>query len=199
MPVMTACVRVEAGSSELRELAAGLQRDMRVACPAVEWDDIAGLYQAKHLLREAVLQPLQYPHLFTGICAPWKVKSPTPPPGAPSHPLPCFPRCQQPVCKPMWHPCDWNLGWIAHVVLQTPSIYSKACSKQMDKTGEVIPVPGVHVLPEQDNLPVFVHLHDCCWVRQCVVALHMMMRITAGSVPGLHWQPYVVGMQLTGG
>ncbi len=30
------------------------------------WDDISGLHQAKKLLKEAVVQPIKYPELFTG-------------------------------------------------------------------------------------------------------------------------------------
>lgn len=31
------------------------------------FNDVAGLSEAKHTLREAIIMPLQYPHLFTGI------------------------------------------------------------------------------------------------------------------------------------
>lgn len=35
---------------------------------------IAGLEEAKRLLKEAVVMPLRYPQLFTGITAPWKAR-----------------------------------------------------------------------------------------------------------------------------
>jgi len=38
----------------------------------VRWDDIAELHTAKQLLKEAVVMPLKYPQLFTGLLAPWK-------------------------------------------------------------------------------------------------------------------------------
>ena len=34
-------------SGELRELGAAIQRDILVACPAVRWQDISGLQDAK--------------------------------------------------------------------------------------------------------------------------------------------------------
>ncbi|XP_065674911.1 uncharacterized protein LOC100197788 [Hydra vulgaris] len=38
----------------------------------ITFDDIAGLDEAKTLLKEAVVLPLQYPHLFTGKRKPWR-------------------------------------------------------------------------------------------------------------------------------
>ncbi|KAK9830191.1 hypothetical protein WJX72_010220 [[Myrmecia] bisecta] len=60
------------GSSELRELGAAIMRDIIQQSPAVRWQDVAGLQEAKRLLQEAVVLPLKYPQLFTGILAPWK-------------------------------------------------------------------------------------------------------------------------------
>lgn len=40
--------------------------------PNVRWDDVAGLYAAKDLLKEAVIFPRQFPALFTGKRKPWK-------------------------------------------------------------------------------------------------------------------------------
>lgn len=34
--------------------------------PNVKWEDIAGLDQAKEALKEAVILPIKFPHLFTG-------------------------------------------------------------------------------------------------------------------------------------
>lgn len=40
--------------------------------PNVKWDDVAGLFQAKEALKEAVILPVKFPHLFTGmILLPW--------------------------------------------------------------------------------------------------------------------------------
>ncbi|GAB1605251.1 hypothetical protein Ahia01_000806900, partial [Argonauta hians] len=36
------------------------------------FNDIAGLSDAKQALYEAIIMPLQYPHLFTGNRRPWK-------------------------------------------------------------------------------------------------------------------------------
>ena len=38
----------------------------------MKWDDIAGLEQAKQLLKEAVILPVKFPQLFTGKRTPWK-------------------------------------------------------------------------------------------------------------------------------
>mmetsp|Transcript_148734 Transcript_148734/g.477653 ORF Transcript_148734/g.477653 Transcript_148734/m.477653 type:complete len:549 (-) Transcript_148734:21-1667(-) len=57
---------------EYRELAMGIQRDILTKNPGVSWDSIVGLSHAKALLKEAVVMPLKYPQLFTGLLAPWK-------------------------------------------------------------------------------------------------------------------------------
>lgn len=40
--------------------------------PNVKWDDVAGLEMAKEALKEAVILPIKFPHLFTGNRQPWK-------------------------------------------------------------------------------------------------------------------------------
>lgn len=40
--------------------------------PNVKWEDVAGLDQAKSLLKEAVILPAKFPQLFTGKREPWK-------------------------------------------------------------------------------------------------------------------------------
>ena len=40
--------------------------------PNVSWDDVAGLETAKEALKEAVILPIKFPHLFTGKRTPWK-------------------------------------------------------------------------------------------------------------------------------
>ncbi|KAG2495460.1 hypothetical protein HYH03_006405 [Edaphochlamys debaryana] len=57
---------------ELRDLGAAISRDIFTASPNVRWDDIAGLDQAKRLIKEAVAMPIKYPQLFTGLLTPWK-------------------------------------------------------------------------------------------------------------------------------
>ena len=61
------------GSSELRELGAAITQDIYTSNQGVSWEDVAGLEGAKHLLREALVMPLQFPDIFTGILEPWKV------------------------------------------------------------------------------------------------------------------------------
>ncbi|KAJ8286790.1 hypothetical protein GJAV_G00043310 [Gymnothorax javanicus] len=59
-------------NSEMRELAAVISRDIYLDNPNVRWDDIIGLEDAKRLVKEAVVYPIKYPQLFTGILSPWK-------------------------------------------------------------------------------------------------------------------------------
>ncbi|KAJ1677631.1 Vacuolar protein sorting-associated protein 4, partial [Spiromyces aspiralis] len=40
--------------------------------PNVHWDDVAGLEGAKEALKEAVILPMKFPHLFTGKRTPWR-------------------------------------------------------------------------------------------------------------------------------
>lgn len=35
--------------------------------PDIKWDDVAGLEGAKEALKEAVILPIKFPHLFTGV------------------------------------------------------------------------------------------------------------------------------------
>lgn len=46
-----------------------LQRD-----PGVQWNDVAGLNDAKAILQEAVVLPVIMPEFFKGIRRPWKVR-----------------------------------------------------------------------------------------------------------------------------
>merc|ERR1712048_626558 len=49
-----------------------ISRDILTRNPGVSWSSIVGLDHAKALLKEAVVMPLKYPQLFTGLLAPWK-------------------------------------------------------------------------------------------------------------------------------
>ncbi|KAJ3164259.1 Katanin p60 ATPase-containing subunit A-like 2 [Geranomyces variabilis] len=60
------------GNFEFRELAAIISRDIFVTNPNVRWKDIAGLSRSKRLVKEAVVYPLNFPDLFSGILSPWK-------------------------------------------------------------------------------------------------------------------------------
>ncbi|KXJ90008.1 P-loop containing nucleoside triphosphate hydrolase protein [Microdochium bolleyi] len=60
---------IDEDSKKLRGALAGAILTER---PNVKWDDVAGLDGAKEALKEAVLLPIKFPHLFTGKRQPWK-------------------------------------------------------------------------------------------------------------------------------
>jgi vacuolar protein-sorting-associated protein 4 len=57
---------------EVKKLRAGLAGAILAEKPNVRWDDVAGLDGAKASLKEAVILPIKFPHLFTGKRTPWK-------------------------------------------------------------------------------------------------------------------------------
>lgn len=57
---------------ETKKLRAGLVGAILTETPNVKWDDVAGLEAAKASLKEAVILPIKFPHLFTGKRTPWK-------------------------------------------------------------------------------------------------------------------------------
>lgn len=57
---------------ENKKLQSALSSAILQEKPNVKWDDIAGLEGAKEALREAVILPIKFPHLFTGKRTPWK-------------------------------------------------------------------------------------------------------------------------------
>ncbi|KAF8651019.1 hypothetical protein AX16_004953 [Volvariella volvacea WC 439] len=57
---------------EVKKLRAGLSGAILSEKPNVKWDDVAGLEVAKAALKEAVILPIKFPHLFTGKRTPWK-------------------------------------------------------------------------------------------------------------------------------
>lgn len=56
----------------MKKLRAGLVGAILAEKPNVRWDDVAGLDGAKASLKEAVILPIKFPHLFTGKRTPWK-------------------------------------------------------------------------------------------------------------------------------
>ncbi|KAH6677403.1 P-loop containing nucleoside triphosphate hydrolase protein [Halenospora varia] len=60
---------VDADSKKLRSALAGAILSDK---PNIRWEDVAGLEGAKEALKEAVVLPIKFPHLFTGKRQPWK-------------------------------------------------------------------------------------------------------------------------------
>jgi vacuolar protein-sorting-associated protein 4 len=58
-------------SSEEQELLDMISGTIVTESPNVKWDDIAGLYNVKQTLREAIVLPIAKPELFTGARRPW--------------------------------------------------------------------------------------------------------------------------------
>jgi len=40
--------------------------------PNVKWEDVAGLFEAKKSLKEAVILPIKFPEIFKGVRKPWR-------------------------------------------------------------------------------------------------------------------------------
>lgn len=55
-----------------KKLRGALQGAILEEKPNVKWEDVAGLELAKESLKEAVLLPLKFKHLFSGNRKPWK-------------------------------------------------------------------------------------------------------------------------------
>lgn len=57
---------------EKKKLQSKLEGAIVVEKPQVKWSDVAGLDAAKEALKEAVILPIRFPHLFSGKRVPWK-------------------------------------------------------------------------------------------------------------------------------
>jgi len=75
-PIADGAKRGDSGESsedtEKVKMRAALEGAILKEKPNVKWDDVAGLYQAKESLKEAVILPIKFPQLFTGKRKPWK-------------------------------------------------------------------------------------------------------------------------------
>lgn len=58
--------------AESKKLRGALQGAILTDKPNIKWEDVAGLEGAKEALKEAVILPIKFPHLFTGKRQPWK-------------------------------------------------------------------------------------------------------------------------------
>jgi vacuolar protein-sorting-associated protein 4 len=56
--------------SDTKKLRGALQGAILSETPDVKWEDVAGLEGAKEALKEAVILPVKFPHLFTGMRKP---------------------------------------------------------------------------------------------------------------------------------
>ncbi|KAJ9086921.1 Vacuolar protein sorting-associated protein 4 [Entomophthora muscae] len=58
--------------AETQKLRSGLSNSILAVNPNVKWGDVAGLEGAKEALKEAVILPIKFPHLFNDKRSPWK-------------------------------------------------------------------------------------------------------------------------------
>lgn len=57
---------------EKKKMQGKLNDAILIEKPNIKWDDVAGLHAAKEALKEAVILPIKFPHLFTGNRKPWR-------------------------------------------------------------------------------------------------------------------------------
>ncbi|XP_015284139.1 PREDICTED: vacuolar protein sorting-associated protein 4A, partial [Gekko japonicus] len=62
----------EGDNPEKKKLQEQLMGAVVMEKPNVRWGDVAGLEGAKEALKEAVILPIKFPHLFTGKRTPWR-------------------------------------------------------------------------------------------------------------------------------
>ncbi|CAI6338483.1 unnamed protein product [Periconia digitata] len=62
----------EEQDTDSKKLRGALAGAILSETPNIKWEDVAGLEQAKEALKEAVILPTKFPHLFTGKRQPWK-------------------------------------------------------------------------------------------------------------------------------
>ncbi|KAK3564856.1 hypothetical protein QTP86_030433 [Hemibagrus guttatus] len=62
----------EGENPEKKKLQEHLMGAIVMEKPNVSWNDVAGLEGAKEALKEAVILPIKFPHLFTGKRTPWR-------------------------------------------------------------------------------------------------------------------------------
>jgi len=62
----------EEGNAEDKKFKDQLGGAIVMDKPNIKWSDVAGLEAAKEALKEAVILPIKFPHLFTGKRQPWR-------------------------------------------------------------------------------------------------------------------------------
>ncbi|KAI8985263.1 P-loop containing nucleoside triphosphate hydrolase protein [Pilobolus umbonatus] len=65
-------IQADDEDADLKKIRASLTGAILTEKPNVKWDDVAGLEGAKEALKEAVILPIKFPHLFTGQRKPWR-------------------------------------------------------------------------------------------------------------------------------
>lgn len=58
--------------ADTKKLRGALASAILTEKPNIKWEDVAGLETAKDSLKEAVILPIKFPHLFVGKRTPWR-------------------------------------------------------------------------------------------------------------------------------
>ena len=72
LPIMHRLEEDDELDPESKKLRGALAGAILSEKPNIRWEDVAGLEGAKEALKEAVILPIKFPHLFTGKRQPWK-------------------------------------------------------------------------------------------------------------------------------
>ena len=62
----------EDADPEKKKMMSKLDGAIVMEKPNIKWSDVAGLDVAKEALKEAVILPIRFPHLFKGKRTPWR-------------------------------------------------------------------------------------------------------------------------------
>merc|ERR1719464_292984 len=62
----------DSSDPEKKKMLTKLEGAIVMEKPNISWNDVAGLEAAKEALKEAVILPIKFPHLFTGNRKPWR-------------------------------------------------------------------------------------------------------------------------------
>ena len=71
-PVKAQCSGADSEDPEKKKMMDKIDSAIVIEKPNVAWSDVAGLEVAKEALKEAVIMPVRFPHMFRGKRKPWR-------------------------------------------------------------------------------------------------------------------------------
>ena len=72
LPVKAQCSGADSEDPEKKKMMSKIDAAIVIEKPDVAWSDVAGLEVAKEALKEAVIMPVRFPHMFRGKRKPWR-------------------------------------------------------------------------------------------------------------------------------